>query len=535
MPLVGCKALAHSQAAMTDLQDAVEANPAGVWRALDLADARDNFADFCAQIEIPQAPLKDEEGVELDGEEAEDTIFAPIQRETADHIVLLQDALQQVERGDINRLMVFMPPGGAKSSYVSVCFPPWFMGRKPNRNVILATYGSGLAKKHGRRARSIVRQPVYEEIFNTSLRADTTAADEWSLATDSEFMAVGIRSGVTGYRADLIVVDDPIKGREEAESKTIRDKTYDEFQFSLRTRLKPHGAIIIVQTRWHEDDLAGRLLPEDYDGETGWVTGQDGEAWYVISIPAEADRPDDPLGRPIGGLFWPEWFPPTHWTAFRRDPRTWSSLCQQRPKPDEGSFFRRNWFHRFSLDKLPQSVRYYVTSDYATKQGEGDYTVHAVWAIDRDLNVWLVRVWRDQGTSDIWIESLIDLVCEFRPKGGGPVKCIGEKGVIFNSIEPALKRRMKERRALFRVDVLSSQGGDKAERARGFQAMAREGRVHLIDDMEGDVFLEELIVFPAGKHDDQVDTAALIGRSFDTLRSMPDRSRPTGYDLNNTW
>lgn len=514
----------------------VSGNLPGALRAIRLAEARDNFADFCALIDIPQAPLKDADGIELAAEEAEDAALRPIARETAAHIVLLQEALQKLERGEITRLMVFMPPGGAKSSYVSVCFPPWFMGRARRRNVILATYATGLGRKLGRRARSILRQPVYKAIFGTVISPRNTAADQWSLDNDNEFMAVGVRAGVTGNRADLIVVDDPIKGREEAESKLIRDKTWDEYRDSIRTRLKPGGRIVIVQTRWHEDDLAGRILPEDYDGATGVVDGRDGEAWHVISIPAEADRADDPLGRQIGELFWPQWFPASHWIPFRRDPRTWASLCQQKPRPDEGAFFKRKWFHRFRAEELPASVRYYVTSDYATKAGAGDYTVHAVWAVDPEMHVWLVDVWRDQGTTDLWIEALIDLVCEHRARGSGPVRCIGEKGVIYNAIAPMLKRRMSERKALFRVELMSSQGGDKAERARGFQGMAREGRVHVIDDMAGDVFLEELASFPAGRHDDQVDAAALIGRAFDRLRGgVGSERRPKGYDVDDTW
>lgn len=517
------------------------------WQADRAADARESFADFCAMIDIPQAPAKDAPSVSaearrLDGEEAaawevaewEEEAFPISQREEAAHLILLQDTLQKVERGEITRLMVFMPPGGAKSSYVSVCFPPWFMGRVRRRNVILATYASSLARKLGRRARSILRQPVYGQIFDCGLQPGAAAADEWALTNDNEFMAAGIRAGITGHRADLIILDDPIKGREEAESRLIRDKTWEEWRDTIRTRLKPHGRIVVIQTRWHEDDLAGRILPEDYDGATGWVDGRDGESWYVICIPAEADRPDDPLGRRIGELFWPQWFPASHWIPFRQNPRTWASLCQQKPRPDEGAFFQRSWFKRFPRDKLPASLRFYVTSDYATKCGAGDYTVHAVWGVDPDLHLWLVDVWREQGATDQWIEALIDLVLQYRPHG--PVRCIGEKGVIFNAIAPMLRRRMSERKAVFPIELKSSQGGDKAERARGFQGMAREGRIHIIDDMVGDAFVHELVAFPAGRHDDQVDAAALIGRALDSLRGgVGTELRPKGYDTNDTW
>lgn len=509
--------------------DTLLADPRATWRALDCADARENFADFCALIEIPQAPLKETEALD---DEHDGVVLKPIERAEAEHIKLLQDALQKVDSGEITRLMLFVPPGGAKSTYASVCFPPWFMGRERRRNVILTTYATGLAKKHGRRARSIVRQPAYGEVFNTALSADTSAADEWSLTNENEFMAGGIRSGITGNRADLIVIDDPIKGREEADSQTIRDKTWEEYEASLRTRLKPGGRIVLIQTRWHEDDLAGRILPEDYDGETGWIQCRDGDRWYVICIPAQADRDDDPLGRARGEFFWPEWFPASHWSAPKLNPRNWAALYQQKPKPDEGSYFMRSWFPRFQFRELPQSVRFYITSDYATKDGSGDWTVHAVWAVDTAMNVWLVALWREQTTSDQWVESLIDLICEYRTKGGGQVKCYGESGVIWNSVLPLFNDRCRKRKVAVRVETLSSQGADKAGRARGFQGMAREGRVRVIDDMSGDVFIEELVTFPASRNDDQVDAAAIIGRVIDRVQAPASPNRPQFAESN---
>jgi hypothetical protein len=507
-------------------------NPHSEARAADLAAARESFADFCALIDIPQAPLKSREALDDEGEEA---VYRPIQREPADHLVLLQDALQKVEAGEITRLMVFMPPGGAKSTYCSVCFPPWFLGRKARRNVILCTYAGGLARKHGRRARSVVRQPVFKQIFGLGMSRETGAADEWSLDNGNEFMAGGIRAGITGNRADLLLIDDPIKGREEADSRTIRERTWEEFKDSLRTRLKPGGRIVIIQTRWHEDDLAGRLLPMDYDGQSGWVDGRDGEKWFVISIPAEADRDDDPLGRAKGQLFWPQWFPAEHWAPFKLEPRTWNALYQQKPKPDEGDYFQRGWFKRFDRTELPAGVRYVITCDFAVKPGGGDYTCHLVWAIDGHMGVWLVDIWRGQTASDIWIEALLDLVADYRDRGGGPVRVYGEAGVIWRAISPMLGLRMRERGVLTRAEAISSQMGDKAARARGFQAMARAGRVKVVDTMDGDIFIEELVGFPGARWDDQVDAAGLFARSLDKVSRPRRGDRPDFAEGGEVW
>ena len=136
-------------------------------------------------------------------------------------------------------------------------------------------------------------------------RGDNAAADQWALENQAEYMAGGMHSGITGNRADGLVIDDPLKGREDADSAVIRDKTWEAYLSDLRTRLKPNGFIIMILTRWHEDDPAGRILPEDYNGETGWVTARDGEQWYVLSLQAECERADDPLGRKIGDYIWP--------------------------------------------------------------------------------------------------------------------------------------------------------------------------------------------------------------------------------------
>jgi hypothetical protein len=167
-------------------------------------------------------------------------------------------------------------------------------------------------------------------------------------------MAAGLLAGITGNRADGIIIDDPIANREQADSATIREKIYNEYIDTAMTRAKPRMWVVIVQTRWHEDDLAGAILPADYAGESGKIKCRDGQVWEVLSIPAEAERADDPLGRPIGGMLWPEWFSRDHWSVWRDNPRaarTWAALYQQRPAPFTGIHFQRDMFKRFDLDK----------------------------------------------------------------------------------------------------------------------------------------------------------------------------------------
>jgi predicted phage terminase large subunit-like protein len=484
--------------------------PASEFRPNDVYAARKELArrylsDFALMVDIPTVPVSDD---------AEEDRFDTLRlTELALHHELLCDALQDVADGVTPYLMVFMPPGSAKSTYVDVVFVPWFMARKPKQNAILTSYGSDLARKQGRRARQVVKSRSFANLFDCQLSAESSAADEWGLTNGSEYMAGGILSGVTGNRADVLIVDDPVKGREEADSETIRKKTKAAFEDDLTTRLKPGGRIVLIQTRWHEDDLSGSLLPDDWTGESGTFEGKDGRTWRVICIKAQAAN-NDPLGRKPGEYLWPEWFPETHWRPFQANQRTWSALYQQQPQPDEGTFFKREWFDEWAA--LP-AVRRYGTSDYAVTDGGGDYTVHSVWGIGPDGDVYRIEQWKGQTASDQWIERKLDLIAKHKP-----LAWFGEGGVIQKAIEPMLRRRMRERNVHCRLEWLPSVA-DKPTRARSFQAMAATGRVHF----EAGADLSEFLVFPAGKHDDEVDTASLIGRAIDQahpaiVKRLPD-------------
>lgn len=480
------------------------ADPKATWRQLDCLDAKDSLLDYCGLIEIPGAPVD---------EDPDDDAVAlqPIRQPPAAHHRLLISKLEDIEAGRIRRLMVFMPPGSAKSSYASVVFPTWFMGRKKRRNIIVATYGSDLARKIGRRARSILRQPIYSDIFGTSLSPDSSAADEWALTNENEFMGGGILSGITGNRAAGILIDDPVKGRQDADSPTVQQRTREEYQDSLKTRLVPGGWICLIQTRWNQGDLAGSILPEDYDGRSGPILCRDGEVWEVLCVPAQCDRADDPLGRKIGEYLWPEWFTEQHWAAFRSNARTWSALYQQRPQPDEGTYFQRDWFPRYFPNQKPANLHIYGTSDYAVTEDGGDWTVHRVWGLDPDGDLWMLDGWRGQTTADVWIERQIDLIEQHKP-----FAWFGEAGVIAKTVEPMLFRRLRERKASCRLEWLPSIA-DKPTRARGFQARAAMKRVHLPEGIDGDLVLDEYLHFPAGRHDDDVDCGSLIGRALDQV------------------
>ena len=407
----------------------------------------------------------------------------------AAHHQLIAEKLEAVERGEIDRLMIFMPPRHGKSELVSVRFPAWYLGRNPSHQIITASYAHKLAAKFGRQVRNLIAAKEFQTVFpGVTLAPDSEAKDLFNTNHDGAYLATGVDGSVTGSGAHIAIIDDPVKGRKEAESETVRDTAWDWYQGDLYTRLMPNAAIVVCQTRWHEDDLSGRILESE-----GRI--EDGGQWTVLELPAL---------HPERGALWPEWYNETTLERIRQaiGPRDFSALYQQQPQPDEGTFFQRAWFKTWQA--LP-ALRYYGTSDYAVTDGGGDYTVLTMWGIDSAGDVYRVAQWRDQASSDKWIEAQLDMIAKYKP-----LCWFGEGGVIQKAIEPMLRRRMRERNTHCRLEWMPSVA-DKPTRARSFQAMAATGRVHF----ETGADLSEFLVFPAGKHDDEVDTASLIGRAID--------------------
>jgi len=438
----------------------------------------------------------------------------PLYQRAAHHELIAQ-RLEAVERGDIDRLMIFMPPRHGKSELASKRFPAWCLGRQPKRQIIAASYNSDLANDFGRNVRNLVAEPEFGEVFpGVTLAPDSQAANRMNTNHGGTYVAAGVGTAVTGRGAHIALIDDPFKDREEADSERRRELVWNWYRSTLYTRLMPGGAIVLIQTRWHEDDLAGRLLEQEPD------------QWEVLELPAL---------HPERGALWPEWYPVEALERIRDTvgPREWSALYQQQPQPDEGTFFKREWFNAWNpADR--HTLRYYGSSDYAVTDGGGDFTVHTVWGVDSEGDLYRVAQWKGQTASDEWIEQKLDLIAKYKP-----LCWFGEGGVIQKAVEPMLRRRMRERNVHCRLEWLPSVA-DKPTRARSFQAMAATGRVHF----EQNADLSEFLVFPAGKHDDEVDTASLIGRAIDQahpaiVRAVQQNKNKDGYwpkaEADNDW
>ena len=406
----------------------------------------------------------------------------------APHHRLIADRLEAVERGEIDRLAIFMPPRHGKSELASRRFPAWFLGRNPQAEILGASYNSDLAMDFGRDVREIIRDEEYQRLFpGVELRQDSKAADRLKTNHGGGYRAAGVGTAMTGRGADLLLIDDPVKDREEADSDTRRSRVWDWYRSTAYTRLSPGGRIVVIQTRWHEDDLSGRILEQ---------MGQGGDQWSVLSLPALSSA---------GEALWPERYPVERLTAIKNTlgPREWSALYMQRPQPDEGTFFERSWLK--SWERKPTEMQIYGTSDYAVTDQGGDYTVHRVWGVDHKGDIYRLDGWRGQTSADKWIEAKIDLIEKHKPWAW-----FGEAGVIQKAVEPMLLRRMQERRVRCRFAWLGSIH-DKPTRARGFQARAAMGTVWF----EPGADIGEFLSFPSGKHDDEVDVAGMIGRALD--------------------
>lgn len=422
--------------------------------------------------------------------------------EPASHHRLLLDKLEKVSRGEIDRLAVFMPPGAAKSTYASILYAPWHLAQYPGANIIAASHTQELAEKWGRRVRNLIAE--HSMVLGVGLAPDNQAAGRWETDHGGEYFAAGVGGAIAGRRADLVVIDDPIRSREDADSETVRDKIWDWYKSDLYTRLKPGGRIVLIQTRWHEDDLAGRLLSDMAAG---------GDRWEVISLPALAEA-DDPLGRSVGQPLWPEWEDEANLERKRRavGPRDWSALYQQRPAPEDGDYFKKEWLKPYDIAPDAKLMRIYGGSDYAVTADGGDYTVHAVVGLDPDGRMYLLDLWRRQAASDEWVEAFCDLVKKWKPLGWAE-----EQGQIKSGVGPFLVRRQREREAYVFRDQFPTRG-DKAIRAQSIRGrMALEGLHVPINAPWYAALRSELLSFPAGKHDDQVDALGLVGQLLDKM------------------
>lgn len=418
----------------------------------------------------------------------------------APHLRLLNDHLLAVEAGECRRLAIFMPPRHGKSELTSRYFPSWFLGRNPGKRLLLASYEHDFASQWGRKIRDLVEDkgPAY---FGVNVRQDSRAADRWEIKDHAGGMqCAGIGGPLTGKGAHVLLIDDPVKDAQEANSETIRDRNWDWYRSAAYTRLEPGGAIILIQTRWHEDDLAGRTL--NHAKETG-------ERWTILNLPALAE-PGDLLGRDEGAALWPERYDREALLGIKRDVGSyfWSALYQQRPQPAEGGTFKRSWFRYWQPDGelylltgrpvAKKHCRRFGTVDLAYKEKqEADYTVIAAWAVTPKQELILLDVHRERMEGPKLVPAIKRMVERF------DLSYVGIEEVAAQALVIQQARKDKLTVKALRADT------DKVSRAIPASVRCEAGQVYFPESAPWlDAFEAELLGFPKATHDDQVDVLA---------------------------
>jgi len=439
---------------------------------------------------------------------------------------LICQLLQMVLDGEMPRLMLFAPPGTAKSTYVSKRAVAFAMGYKPGIKLIGASHTAGLAAKHGKESRNLIASPAYRQIFpEVGLAADTKARDDWATTDGGEFFGVGFDGPPVGRRADGVIIDDPFKGRKDADSLTIRESHWETYRTGLRSRLRKNGWIILMHQRWHEDDIAGRILPEGYAGESGWITARDGEEWFVANLQMVCETGDDLLNRKPGDLLWPQWFDAKR---VKRDrisvgERNWSAMYQGVPRTDDGAILRSDYWRKWPGDLAPICEAVIQCYDTAFEEDEeNDYSARTTWGVfdiyevenakalasaldqakERGEEVQryhaiLLEAWRGKVPFHTLKKTAKDAFKEYEPD-----RVLIEKKASGHSLIQELKRASLPVKAI---------GADKSKTTRTHAAEPafEQGCVWHMDAPWAQIVIRESAAFPTGKNDDLHDTVVM--------------------------
>lgn len=435
----------------------------------------------------------------------------------AAHHQLIIEVLQKVTSGELKNVILLMPPGSAKSTYTSVDFPPFYLANHPTHLILACSYSYSLIEGFGRQCRDLI--DLYENELGYKLSPTAAASGDWRIDKGGGYFCAGVGAGIAGHRADLGFIDDFMGSEEEADSERIREKHWQWWINDFSPRLKPDAATVIIANRRHEEDLVGRIL-EDEPG-----------AWTVIKLPFDA-KEGDPLGRKVGEPLWPEWFLQNEnarkkIARARRNTRTWAGLYQQDPHPDEGGYFKRDSIQEYSPDELPTNLKIYVGSDYAVKKGEDlDRFCFLPAGVDAAGNLWVLPDWF-WTTSDTLsaVDAMLEMVRRRRP-----MLWAAGKENITGSIAPFLEERMRQQNTFVAIEEFS-EAKDKEQKAQSIRARMSAKTVFFPKMAPGwGEALNELLSFPAGKHDDFVDALAKLGQLLDKIRpANPPPSEPEPF------
>ena len=461
----------------------------------------------------------------------------------------LEKFSREVEEGKSPRLMILMPPRHGKSELASRSFPPWHLGHYPHHEFIACSYNIDLARGFSRKVKQIIEDPAYTSLFpGTTLDPDNASNENWGVHHQpGGYVAAGVGGGITGKGAHVLLIDDPIKNAEEADSADNREKIWEWYLSTAYSRLAPGGGVLIIQTWWHDDDLAGKLQTlmkkGDEDGDEfidqfdvvkypalaeadEWLDTQTNAIVRFPSVLKEGELNQSHIGaaaramdagadltnlvylRSQGDALHPERYDVLKLKRIRAQNnagRWWSALYQQNPVPDDGGYFKKEQFRVQAAPKA-SDCNIFIAWDFAISEKKvNDYTVGVVGLQDDNDMVSVAEVVRFRSADSFYIvEAILNMVQRWH----NPRLVVGfEDGQIFRAIQALLVKRMKERRMIFAIEVLKPIT-DKLARARALQGRMQQGMVTFAPGPWFETLKVEMLRFPAGAHDDQVDAAA---------------------------
>lgn len=423
------------------------------------------------------------------------------------------------------RLMLLMPPRGGKSELASIRFPAWHLGHAPTHEIINVGYNLDLPMVFSRRVRELLRDPLYKGLFpGTQLDPESQSIEKWNTTAGGGSMAAGVGGGITGKGAHILIIDDPIKNIEEADSAQTRDSLWEWYLSTAYTRLAPGGGVLLIQTCWNDDDLAGRLVAESTKNELS-------DKFEIIKYPALAEqyeyrdeetlditRTDEPLKdtkltllRSPGDVLHPQRYDKDQMMRIKavQTPRLWSALYQQNPVPDEGMYFRKEYLRYQAVLPGPEFRYVYTAWDFAIgEKSMNDWTVGTTMIQDDTDTLYVPELIRFRGDTFVIVEEILNCAQRWMAIPNVGYKLGVEDGQIWRTLKPILEKRMKERKVYVPYEVMKPLT-DKIVRARPLQGRMQQGRVVFPENASWRGTMEqELLRFPAGVHDDIVDALA---------------------------
>ena len=418
------------------------------------------------------------------------------------HHTKMADAFERVAAGKCKRLIINMPPRHTKSEFASYLLPAWFLGKYPHKKVIQTSHTAELAVGFGRKVRNLVDMGVYTDIFpGVALQSDSKAAGRWATNKGGDYFAIGVGGAVTGKGADLLIIDDPHSEQEAALAETspdIYDKTYEWYTSGPRQRLQPGGAIVVVMTRWSLRDLTGQVLKAEAQ--------RGGEGWEVIEFPAIL-----PSGNPL----WPEFWPLEELSILKEElPNSkWMAQYQQNPTSEGAAIVKRDWWQVWEEEKPPQCEFVLMAWDTAFEKGNrADYSALTTWGVfyhpdatgKLQANIILLNAFRERMEFPRLKQVAIEQYKDWKPDGVIIEKKASGAPLIYELRAMGIPVQ----------EFTPSKGNDKISRLNAVSDLFASGRVWAPGTHWAEEVIDEVAAFPAGEHDDYVDSVSLALMRF---------------------